>query len=56
VTLIIGLIDSICEGITMETQYINKSLKISEKSYLLSLYNSIPFIFECFHDQQDSYI
>jgi len=31
-------------------QYVKKNLKIGK---LISLCNNIPFIFECFHNQQD---
>ena len=33
---------------------IQKNLSKSQKRYTYKLYNHIPFIFECFHDQQDS--
>ena len=47
---IIESVDSIYRDST-NTQYYDTSLKNCE---LISLYNNAPFIFECFHDQQDS--
>jgi len=60
--LIIELVDSNVAGAQPEcrdsadTQYmeIQINLKISKTASHTSLYNNVPFIFECFHDQQDS--
>jgi len=56
---IIELVDSICSdsvGVMQRRHSIfddtKKSLKISKKRKLISLYNSVPLIFMCFHDQQ----
>ena len=49
-------VDSVCRDTTY-TQYMliqkNQSPNL-RNSTLISLYNHIPFIFECFHDQQNS--
>ena len=48
-------VDSVCRDTTY-TQYmlIQKISPNLRNGTLISLYNNIPFIFECFHDQQDS--
>ena len=54
-SIIIDSVESICRDTTY-TQYmpIQKNSPNLRNGTLISLYNHIPFIFECFHDQQDS--
>ena len=48
---VIESVGSICRD-SADTQYM--AIQKSQKRLACSLYNNVPFIFECFHGQQDS--